>query len=425
MSATMTEQEIQEEQRRVAAHRELVKRAAICMSSWESCLQYFSFAEVCSISNEFYDRVDGDSPPWSCNMQKALGVAEAWLRERWGSADRGLEKLSIPREIALEAQGLAGSPPEHEATWSFQDVLCFVYHCQALHLQKERTSGFDTGDIQEFREIYDEYDTGTGLFARELFDALKAVGFTFPTMKEQNYVVDLVRLVDVDKSGTIDFHEFLHMLRALIDRRKVLVRRREHALIIRSGLPLDEVEDWLLLFQTAENEDKSIMMGDVKDLFGRIDLTWGWEESNLISAWLREVDEDSNGLIDFGEFCCLVQKMWDRDFANIKRKAHMATPPKSRDGRMPSKQSLFSGDAHPATVSVKKCWTADMIHLIETTLEPKSEKTQEQLEFFDDVINPKPVVEEEEESARDSSKELRRESKRTGTMASVRRDSKN
>lgn len=39
--------------------------------------------------------------------------------------------------------------------------------------------------------------------------------------------------------------------------------------------------------------------------------------TDQMKNWLAEVDTDFNGQIDFGEFCTLVQKMWDVNFCSI------------------------------------------------------------------------------------------------------------
>merc|ERR1719310_162711 len=113
------------------------------------------------------------------------------------------------------------------------------------------------------------------------------------------------------------------MLRTLCDRKEIADRKRDHSLIVGSGMSFTECEDWFGLYTIVEESgaDNGVTLNDVRELFSKIGLTWGLEENARLIQWLHEHDENQNGKIEFGEFFCLMSTMWNSNFANIMSKA--------------------------------------------------------------------------------------------------------
>jgi len=290
-------------------------------------------------------------------------MGESYLEERWSDPDvvlvRSKRFKMSPAQVEQVKLADVYPPSSEDANWEFSDAVRFTFHLQKLYLQDRPNAGFVAGDVNYYKGVLSKYDTGSGLHTRELFDPLGELGFTFTTLLEQNFLIDLVKAVDLDKSGTIDFDEFLHMMRTLYDRNYVSQRKREYSLVVRSGMALTECEDWFGLYkvvQSGSESSKGISLSDLRDLLERIDLTWTYKENLRLTRWLRECDEDSNGMIDFGEFCCLVKKMWDTNFANIMEKttaANTAAMTRRKTHRRPS--SMDPNKTIPCT------WTAQLL----------------------------------------------------------------
>ncbi|CAE8610563.1 unnamed protein product, partial [Polarella glacialis] len=199
-----------------------------------------------------------------------------------------------------------------------------------LYLGEERpaTAGFADSDAKGFKGVFELYDKGgSGLKARKLWHIMGSLGFQFCSIGEQKELIQWVKEEDRDRSGSIDFQEFMHLLRRITEKSRLEGRRREHRLISESGMALEEAEEWLGVFQgavgissSAQGQgEASIHIQDMRELFEQIGLKWDADSARQMKAWLKEVDEDTNGRIDFGEFCSLVQRMWDSNFADIKR----------------------------------------------------------------------------------------------------------
>eukprot|EP00933_Yihiella_yeosuensis_P044822 TRINITY_DN40094_c0_g1_i1.p1 TRINITY_DN40094_c0_g1~~TRINITY_DN40094_c0_g1_i1.p1 ORF type:complete len:410 (-),score=88.92 TRINITY_DN40094_c0_g1_i1:246-1475(-) len=359
MSETMTEQEIAEMQRLEAEAFRAAKRSLMNKASWDQFFQYFQFAEVSWLAQAFFARLCGREFLPKTDVQDATGE---WVKHRWGHEQRGLEVTAIRPEIFEDACESAGISPKLE-NWDLPTMTCFVSYYQGLHLEKEPQAGFSKNDIKSFREVYDEYDktavaggVGAGLRAKELFDILTDLGYEYSTVEEQKELVKMVKEADCDKSGTIDFREFLQLLRKITEKEKLANRTREHRLITTSGMTLEECEEWLDVFQITAGEEEALQFQDMKGLFEQIEVKWDNEGSKQMMAWLREVDEDANGEIDFGEFCCLVQKMWENDFAKIRQRSADAMANRIMTPRLLSKEDEdrsgpADGDESPGPTS--------------------------------------------------------------------------
>lgn len=68
------------------------------------------------------------------------------------------------------------------------------------------------------------------------------------------------------------------------------------------------------------------------------------------------MDENASETIDFGEFCCLVKKMWDADFYGIKSKTAIA-----------SRKAEHTNEVDPQGRKPRKRWTHTENQLVPLT----------------------------------------------------------
>lgn len=395
MSATMTEQEIREVKRVKLLARKQAQKVLVAEASWEQYFQYFQFAELSFISDRFFSvkGEEGSTVP----SEAAFNITREWLQFRWGDKNRGLEMLEVQPQVARAALMRAGIDLSATA-YELHEVVAFAYYYQELHLVAEKTAGFMSDDLIEFKNLFKDFDEhGTGVKARELWAVLKALGYEFLSMDEQHFIIGLVKEADVDKSGSIDFTEFLHILRKLIDRDKIKDRQREHRLITSSGIALEECDEWLQIFKKSAGELEYIHISEMRALFRQINLRWDAEGNQQMMAWLREVDEDSNGRIDFGEFCCLIQKMWDLDFAGIRGRTEENIPQAERQSEPEDEEEEDGGfgsdDGEPEPISpvpiVRKRRTSCFALLQDSSareLDPTSPHGREMVQKFEESL---------------------------------------
>lgn len=201
--------------------------------------------------------------------------------------------------------------------------------------------------------------------------------------------------------------QLFFLLRLLTEDQKVTQRKREHELIIKSGMQLEECEEWIDLFKAAALHPRaSIKIVDMQRLFQALELDWGKEANLQLQEWLKEVDEDNTGSIDFGEFCCLLQIMWQKDFGGIKAKStqaikkaqeqYLADPearededeePTSPVGNRPSTAGNTFG--RNAGFNCGTTWADHIVAHVEKHLEPTSPKTRAMIQELERVLSSK------------------------------------
>lgn len=275
--------------------------------------------------------------------------------------------------------------------FSLRDVVKYVFYYQKLHLTGERTAGWGRADIDAFEEVFDSYRHGENqVKAKELWDILKDLGQEFPTVEDQRYLLSLVKEADADRSGSISFQELLHLMRMLQEDEKVKARERENQLLVKSGMSLEDVEEWLHVFEAVCPEGQDyLLLTDFKSLFEVLELEYGIEESRTIARWLKDCDEDSNGQIDFGEFCNLVQRMWDANFASIRVKAELAKA-KAEQARQ---EELRRGDLSHRSNNTEqreyeppRNWARTISEAVDEELEPHSPASMGMIKKLEKIL---------------------------------------
>eukprot|EP00928_Gymnodinium_smaydae_P079104 TRINITY_DN63119_c0_g1_i1.p1 TRINITY_DN63119_c0_g1~~TRINITY_DN63119_c0_g1_i1.p1 ORF type:complete len:399 (+),score=121.64 TRINITY_DN63119_c0_g1_i1:137-1333(+) len=338
--------EAEERAKREAVARKAAEREAIMEASWAGYMQYFKFAEVTYLAVLFFTQASADGSKVATPRPSAAitdptvasvtisrealyEVVKEWLAYRFGA-----ENLEIPEANANEAAERAGQAKTSQR-WTLPEALAFTYQYQNIYLDEDEHAGFRQADAEGFKTHFDSFRGGAPLKPVDLWMFLKDLGFEFKTAPEQEFVVGLLKEVAKAKrgaaSGELTYWALLHLLRKLVERNNEEPRSREHRLIVQSKMDLVECEGWFAIFGAAAGDEGEIRMSDIKGLFETIGMKWGVEGTAQLRDWLKEVDEDSNNMIDFGEFCCLVQKMWDTNFGGIKTHAAAAIDQASKE----------------------------------------------------------------------------------------------
>lgn len=375
----MTEQEIAEEQRRNAEAIREAKKALMNEACWDRFFRFFQFAEVSWLAQCFFSQLQGRD---FVSKEEAMLITGDWIDHRWGNEGRSLQAKDVRSELIPSALELAEISADLE-NWELPQIVVFAFHYQDLHLEMETSAGFAQKDAQGFKDIFDDYDKdGTGIRNREIWDILRELGFDFSSVEEQKELVDVLKKIQSKFCGSIDFRGLLHLLRKIMEKEKKRMREREYKLIIDSGMALEECEEWLDVFQMTAGERVSVDFGDMRRLFEQIGVKWDLEGTKKMAGWLKDVDEDANGQVDFGEFCCLVNKMWTTNFANIKQKsaeanANRALAPQVLSAKEQS-TAATDNDSDPLSPTparrrqIQSSWVAYLSEMADRELDPMS-----------------------------------------------------
>ncbi|XP_023321690.1 neo-calmodulin [Eurytemora carolleeae] len=137
----------------------------------------------------------------------------------------------------------------------------------------------------EFKEAFDEFDKdGSGsISTKELLGVMRSMGQN-PTEDE---VLELVMEVDLNGDGTIDFQEFLQMMK-------------------KKSSEEDQMEDLREAFRMFDrNKDGFIDLVELRKVTSIMGATLSTTE---IQEFMKEADKDGNGKIDYDEFVNMMKQ---------------------------------------------------------------------------------------------------------------------
>ena len=139
--------------------------------------------------------------------------------------------------------------------------------------------------LEQCREIFNLYDKdkdGT-IDSRELGDIMRSLG-TYPSYEEIN---EMLKEVDTDNSGKIDFEEFLELFNKKINE-------------------LDTEEDYIEAFKTFDKDNSGLITAkNLVHVMASLGERITEEEAEEM---IKNADTDGDGTINFKEFCDIITK---------------------------------------------------------------------------------------------------------------------
>mmetsp|Transcript_15351 Transcript_15351/g.27379 ORF Transcript_15351/g.27379 Transcript_15351/m.27379 type:complete len:372 (-) Transcript_15351:168-1283(-) len=307
---------MQQSEKRRAEAREAAKRAAEEKKRAEAALarehsSYFSFSDVSWIAS----RLEKQAALYGIGIIEFEPLIEGWLQHRFPNRLQTPTMDSAALEEAISLSQVDTSEPI-----SFLELLKIMSMYTEVHLEKDPKAGFSTKSFNAIKTQFDPYDkTGAGLKTRELWLALSSCGVQMAGQEDQHWMIHMVKKVDKDDSGTIDVGEFCQLLRKVRFRMDADSNARECQLIMKSNIPVKEVEEWATLFRRYDAHQKnSLTLSQLHQALSAIGIKWGIEGTDKLMTWLREEDENADNEIDFGEFCCLIARIVAEDFQGIR-----------------------------------------------------------------------------------------------------------
>ena len=139
--------------------------------------------------------------------------------------------------------------------------------------------------LEKCREIFNLYDKdkdGT-IDSRELGDIMRSLG-TYPSYEEIN---EMLKEVDTDNSGKIDFEEFLELFNKKINE-------------------LDTEEDYIEAFKTFDKDNSGLITAkNLVHVMASLGERITEEEAEEM---IKNADTDGDGTINFKEFCDIITK---------------------------------------------------------------------------------------------------------------------
>jgi len=148
----------------------------------------------------------------------------------------------------------------------FSQEQAFVQIVQRFRLQSlehtRENAGYTYSEVREFVRLFEEFDAdGSGDIGRK--ELCHLIEYFFPAYANSPHwrpqLVALLDEVDSDHSGTLDFLEFLHLMRRIREEEDKDRLKLEMKTIEQSGFSMQEVQDLRKLFLGAAGEGGDVL----------------------------------------------------------------------------------------------------------------------------------------------------------------------
>ncbi|XP_061369880.1 calcium-dependent protein kinase SK5 [Gastrolobium bilobum] len=223
-------------------------------------------------------KLDFQSEPWPSISDSAKDLIRKMLDQNPKSRLTAYEVLRHPWIVD---DNIAPDKPLDSAVLSRLKQFSAMNKLKkmALRVIAERLSEEEIGGLKELFKMIDTDNSGTITFD-ELKDGLKRVGSELM----ESEIKDLMDAADIDKSGTIDYGEFIA---ATVHLNKL---EREENLVSAFSY-FDKDGSGYITIDEIQQACKDFGLEDVH-----------------IDEMIKEIDQDNDGQIDYGEFAAMMRK---------------------------------------------------------------------------------------------------------------------
>jgi Ca2+-binding EF-hand superfamily protein len=217
------------------------------------------------------------------------------------------------------------------------DEIDFYGFCQAAMCARRdgraafRENGGFTED--EVKELWNKFNTYDGDQSGQIsgMETIKLMEQEFPSIsndpKRRPQVIQLIKESDEDGSGSLDFKDFLRMMRQLHDMQDQLRIGKELEAVSETKFTPVEVADFRELFLAAGDGIKELGFAEIKSLLMCV-VPMGTKNVEELKHMFEEFAAKQNGvagdaaLLDFPEFLWLMRQLIDMNFANMTDRAN-------------------------------------------------------------------------------------------------------
>merc|ERR1712216_20417 len=181
-------------------------------------------------------------------------------------------------------------------------------------------------EIVDLQSAFNRYDAdGSGDISNRELIVLVEECFADMAHDEQMrpHLAELMSEVDADKSGSLDFSDFIRLmqqLRELKDREQVA---KEQQAVRETEFTPGEVNEFRELFLSCETSSGKLSLHEIRQMLEMI-CPMGDRNSAELTAIFHSIttrtSEDHRNEADFPEFLWIMRKLLDMNFANIRER---------------------------------------------------------------------------------------------------------
>jgi len=300
---------------------------------WDKFLRYFDHLELEFIYEQF-DAVDYQSKS-IISVEDALTILEGW-----NNANHDLQTVKPGEDALQEVLSNLGNgiPVTH---LNFDLLVKFLRLCEAKVLQADPKAGFKPAAIKFLENAFEIHSkdrvlrnpdgtmtdvTRRSLNTADVFNVLQDMGRDTSEVNLQLPVVEIIKEMDVDSSGDLDFEEFLQFARRVRRMDDEEQRELERSLVCNCGLPYAEIDGFLQVFQKYDELQEGVFQvyrfAEIVESNSRRELDKQAKadlRAQIIEFGCLEDDDDA---VTFGQFLGIIKQMLDNDVSGLMTSMH-------------------------------------------------------------------------------------------------------
>eukprot|EP00933_Yihiella_yeosuensis_P072783 TRINITY_DN81301_c0_g1_i1.p1 TRINITY_DN81301_c0_g1~~TRINITY_DN81301_c0_g1_i1.p1 ORF type:complete len:674 (-),score=118.34 TRINITY_DN81301_c0_g1_i1:199-1950(-) len=197
-----------------------------------------------------------------------------------------------------------------------------------LRATAKQNAGFDVEATQDLRQKFQDYDAdgSNTINAAEIRQLCQSL---MPELasdaKNRPELIRLLKEVDSSGDGSLDFHDFLILIRKLKDSQKKQKILKEERVVSELGMSAIQVHGFRVIFIQYDTAGKdSLTFAQVRKLLASLICLGDRLVKSLRDVWCKTVEisvqvaEPDEWLADFPDFLKLMQALIEMDFAGIK-----------------------------------------------------------------------------------------------------------
>eukprot|EP00397_Hematodinium_sp_SG-2012_P020195 GEMP01020793.1.p1 GENE.GEMP01020793.1~~GEMP01020793.1.p1 ORF type:complete len:516 (+),score=108.00 GEMP01020793.1:74-1621(+) len=248
--------------------------------------------------------------------------------------------------------------------YNFRDFVSICHESIQNYQNNHHASGFDLDEKSEIQKCFDSFAVGDGLKLEHAFSVLQALGVPCATVPDQQSIIALRHGDESNKSGVMTFGNFLHWYRRILRSRHCRDRVSEISIIKNSGFSNEEIQGFRVIFDAAAPPDATdawtgIEIQKTIGLLHNAGVKFSREDKITVLKWIKLVDDDNNGVLNFGEFCALMSLIWHTNLGGCRelKKKEASKNARTRKGSVVASESNLSSELESTKEGLDKAVT--------------------------------------------------------------------
>jgi len=173
-------------------------------------------------------------------------------------------------------------------------------------------AGYTVREIEDLHRTFKHYDRDdSGSIERKELRTLLKEAFPWATtsVQRRQWLEELMKKIDVDGNGKLDFEEFLWLMREADDSRDAVDFAAEAIVVPEVGLSIEEAEGFREIFCECADSHGLVALKDVFSLLKFVEFSA--DQAERIAKLVQEVGMPGQRGINFPAFLKLLQRLYE------------------------------------------------------------------------------------------------------------------